>query len=87
NQDKCTLSIPKEDHNIKFLSSHYFKESFTSYPAPENLIEKIWILPNLELEIFTQNQPDAAIFTKPTPITKFKELATKTAKKFAKEND
>ncbi|CAG8837614.1 10926_t:CDS:1, partial [Gigaspora margarita] len=54
---------------------------------PENPTKKIWFLPDLELEIFTQNQPDAATFTKPTPITKFKELATKTAKKFAKEND
>ncbi|CAG8824368.1 16332_t:CDS:2, partial [Gigaspora margarita] len=54
---------------------------------PENPTEKIWILPDLELEIFIQNQPDAATFTKPTPITKFKKLATKIAKKFAKEND
>ncbi|CAG8826023.1 28395_t:CDS:1, partial [Gigaspora margarita] len=52
---------------------------------PENPTEKTWILPDIELEIFTQNQPDAATFTKPIPITKLKELATKTAKKFAKK--
>ncbi|CAG8607250.1 33063_t:CDS:2 [Gigaspora margarita] len=78
--NKCTLSIPKDDYNIKFLLSHYFKES-------ENPTKKTWIYPDLELEIFTQNQPDAATFTKSTPITKFKKLVTKTAKKFAKEND
>ncbi|CAG8843183.1 30232_t:CDS:1, partial [Gigaspora margarita] len=54
---------------------------------PKNPIEKIWILLDLELEIFTQNQPDATTFTKSTSITKFKELVTKTAKKFAKENN
>ncbi|CAG8839261.1 28818_t:CDS:1, partial [Gigaspora margarita] len=54
---------------------------------PENPTEKTWILPDLELEIFIQNQPNAATFTKSTPITKFKELATKIAKKFAKENN
>ncbi|CAG8826025.1 12791_t:CDS:2, partial [Gigaspora margarita] len=43
---------------------------FTTNLAPENPTKKIWILLDLELEIFTQNQPDAATFTKPIPITK-----------------
>ncbi|CAG8856050.1 33710_t:CDS:1, partial [Gigaspora margarita] len=40
----------------------------------------------LETESFNPNQTNAATFSKPTPITQLRELATRTAKKFAEEN-
>ena len=86
NQNKCILSKTKEEHNIKNLSSHYFKESFETYPVLENQPKKNWNFPELELDTFSKNQPDSATFSKPTPIADLRALANKTAKKFAKEN-
>ncbi|CAG8707635.1 46439_t:CDS:2 [Gigaspora margarita] len=75
-----------DDHNLKSLSSHYFKDSFNTFPAPEDTLRKAWTFPGLETESFNPNQPNTATFSKPTPITQLKELATRTAKKFAEEN-
>ncbi|CAG8836064.1 6108_t:CDS:2, partial [Gigaspora margarita] len=86
NQNTCDLSLPKDDHNLKSLSSHYFKDSFNSFLALEVTPGKAWIFPDLETELFNPNQPNSATFSKPTPITQLRELAAKTAKKFAEEN-
>ncbi|CAG8476223.1 39039_t:CDS:2 [Gigaspora margarita] len=82
----CDLSISKDNHNLKSLSLHYFKDSFNTFLAPEDIPGKAWTFPGLETESFYPNQPNAATFSKPIPITQLKELATRTAKKFAEEN-
>ncbi|CAG8548410.1 20153_t:CDS:2 [Gigaspora margarita] len=40
----------------------------------------------LKTESFNPNQPNTATFSKPTPITQLRKLTTRTAKKFAEEN-
>ncbi|CAG8849847.1 1479_t:CDS:1, partial [Gigaspora margarita] len=52
----------------------------------EDTPKRAWTFPGLETELFNPNQPNVATFSKPTPITQLKELATRTAKKFAEEN-
>ncbi|CAG8821961.1 32025_t:CDS:2 [Gigaspora margarita] len=86
NQNTCDISVSKDDHNLKSLSSHYFKDSFNTFLAPEDTPGKTWTFPGLEIELFNPNQPNSATFSKPTPITQLRELATRTAKKFAEEN-
>ncbi|CAG8798631.1 6746_t:CDS:1, partial [Gigaspora margarita] len=86
NQKECNLAISNDNHSLKYLLSHLFKGFFNTFSAPENTPEKSWIFPDLKTETFNLNQPNTATFTKPIPISQLKELATKIAKKFAKEN-
>ncbi|CAG8575210.1 45927_t:CDS:2 [Gigaspora margarita] len=81
-----SVKTGQDDHNLKYLSSHYFKDSFNTFPAPENAPGRTLIFPDLETELFNPNQSNAATFSKPIPITQLRELTTKIAKKFAEEN-
>ncbi|CAG8751895.1 32423_t:CDS:2, partial [Gigaspora margarita] len=76
----------------EFTPGQPIKTSDPNTPAklnqntPEDTPGKAWTFPGLEIELFNPNQPNSATFSKPIPITQLRELATRTAKKFAEEN-
>ncbi|CAG8644604.1 5677_t:CDS:1, partial [Racocetra persica] len=48
---------------------------------------KEWVYPSIESKIFQPKQKLAATFSKPTPITELRDLATSTEKSFASLNN
>ncbi|CAG8729073.1 26271_t:CDS:2 [Gigaspora margarita] len=72
-----------------FFIKSYLKEFTLGQPiktTSENTPGRAWIFPGLETESFDPNQPNTATFSKPTPTIQLRALATRTAKKFAEEN-
>ena len=76
------------EHNVKNLSSLFFTDSFDHFPAPINTQPKPkWTHPTLDFSIFNKDQPKAATFNKPTPITFLRQLASNTEKEFTELNN
>ncbi|CAG8830197.1 45965_t:CDS:1, partial [Gigaspora margarita] len=87
---KCSILENQEgqEHNYKNLSSYFFKQSFTTYPALEKdstILQKT--LYNSDFFIFSSGQQYATIFKKPIPLHTLNKLVFKAVQKFAQLNN
>ncbi|CAG8855167.1 20715_t:CDS:1, partial [Gigaspora margarita] len=77
---KCSILKNQEgqEYNYKNLSSYFFKQSFTTYPAPEKNSTIPQKTPyNSDFSIFSSGQQYATTFEKPIPLYTLNELAFK----------
>ncbi|CAG8851777.1 27259_t:CDS:2, partial [Gigaspora margarita] len=83
---KCSI-LENQEYNYKNIYSYFFKQIFTTYPAPKKdstIPQKTPYNPNFF--IFSSGQQYATIFKKPIPLHTLNKLAFKADKTVQNNN-